>query len=155
MLNRQEQYWLDCWRRSQTVDPTTLSRRQRRNCLGSITHGLYAARVLDVQERAMVAAWAPLAADLRAEFPGEEERVEMLMLYVLFFVRAARADHMAAMLRAGHRLRFHLRRLQHPRPAPPPDPLVAQREFLVALAEAARRHMRSAENVSGAETPHA
>jgi hypothetical protein len=118
MLNRQEQYWLACWRRSQSAQPATVSGRQRYR-LGAIRHGLYAARILNTEERALVADCAPVLAQMREEFPGQEDRIELLLIYWLFLFRAAKAGHGKAMERAGRAIRTHMRKLSRPcRPAP-------------------------------------
>ncbi|MHB9106914.1 MAG: hypothetical protein ACYDCO_07650 [Armatimonadota bacterium] len=160
MLNRQERYWLDCWRRSQTTPPEAMSRRQRRNCWGAMTHGLYAARILNAEERALVADCAPLLAQMRAEFPGQEDRIDMLQLYWLFLFRAVKADHAGAIQRAGRAIRTHMRKLHRPcrprasRPTNAWGPEEQQAWQLQLLAEIKKRK-NSARNDEDALAPHA
>ncbi len=118
MLNRQEQYWLTCWRRSQSAPPATVSGRQRYR-LGAIRHGLYAARILNAEERALVEDWQELVTDLRTQYPAEGDRIDLLVIYWLFLFRAIRAGHGKAIERAGRAIRTHMRKLSRPcRPAP-------------------------------------
>lgn len=158
MLNRQEQYWLECWRRALTTRPETMTRRQRRNCLGGLTHGLYAARILNAEERALVADWQPLRAALQAEYPGESDRIDLLLLYGLFLFRALQAMHGAAIERAGRGIRSHLAQLRRPRPPrkvrqPTPIPASVIHDWRRALVAAVKKANNIAENTG--ETPDA
>lgn len=115
MLNRQEQYWLECWRRSLSVPPDSKPCQKKQYCLGAIKHGLYAARILNAEERALVIDLQPLVANLRAQYPGEENRIDLLVIYWLFLFRAVRAEHGKAIERAGRAIRTHLNKMIRPR----------------------------------------
>lgn len=160
MLNRQERYWLDCWRRAQTTPPEAMTRRQRRNCWGAMTHGLYAARILNAEERALVADCAPVLAQMREQFPGQEDRIELLQIYWLFLFRAVKAGHGKAIERAGRAMRTHIRKLSRPcRPAPerPTNrwgPEEQEAWKLLLLAEIKKRR-NSATNDGAGEPSHA
>lgn len=160
MLNRQEQYWVNCWRRSRATPPKAMTRRQRRNCLGSMTHGLYAARILNAEERALVEDCAPVLAQMREEFPGQEERIELLQIYWLFLFRAIKAGHGKAIERAGRAMRTHVNKMVRPRPPKPARPtnawgpaeqLAWQQQLLAEIKT--RRNI--AGNDAGGEIPHA
>jgi hypothetical protein len=160
MLNRQERYWLDCWRRSQTTPPEAMTRRQRRNCWGAMTHGLYAARILNAEERALVADCAPLLAQMRAEFPGQEERIELLQIYWLFLFRAAKAGEGKAMERAGRAIRTHCNKMVRPRKPKPACPTnhwgpEEQRAWELQLLAEIKKRQNSATNDERAPAAHA
>lgn len=160
MLNRQERYWLDCWRRSQTTPPEAMTRRQRRNCWGAMTHGLYAARLLDAEERAFVTDCAPLLAQMRAEFPGQEDRIELLQLYWLFLVRAIKAGHGKAIERAGRAMRTHCNKMVRPRKPKPERPTnrwgpEEQHAWQLLLLAEIKKRRNSATNDGTSEPPHA
>jgi len=125
MLNRQEQYWLECWRRSQSVQPATPSGRQR-YCLGAIRHGLYAARILNAEERALVEDWQELVASMRAQYPAEGDRIDVLVIYWLFLFRAIRAVDGKAIERAGRAIRTHLNKMTRPPRKPKQAPPTGQ-----------------------------
>jgi len=110
--------------------------------LGPIMHGLYAARILNAEERVMVAEWQELVVSLRAQYPGEEDRIDLLVIYWLFLFRAIQADYGKAIQRAGRAIRTHLNKLTRPRRPTPDGPtphwrpvaqLAWQRQFLTEM----------------------
>jgi hypothetical protein len=160
MLNRQEQYWLECWRRSHTTPPDAMSRRQRRNCLGAMTHGLYAARILNAEERAMVGEWEELVAGMRAEFPQEGDRIDLLVIYWLFLFRAIQADHGKAIERSGRAIRTHLNKMIRPRKPTQERPRQQwgpeeQRAWQLRWLGEIKKRRNIAENTGETPEPHA
>jgi hypothetical protein len=125
-----------------------------------MTHGLYAARILNAEERALVADCAPLLAQMRAEFPGQEDRIDLLQIYWLFLFRAAKAGDGKAMERAGRAIRTHFNKMVRPRqPKParptnrwgPEEQLAWQLELLAEI----KKRRNSATNDGEGEPPHA
>ena len=160
MLNKQECYWLDCWRRAQTTPPKAMSRLQRRNCLGAMTHGLYAARILNAGERAMVAEWQELVANMREQFPQDGDRIDLLVIYWLFLYRAVRADHPAAIQRAGRAIRTHMNKMIRPRRPKPARPTTRwgpeeQRAWELRLLAEIKKRRNIATNDAEGMAPHA
>jgi len=160
MLNHQEQYWVECWRRSQSTPPEAMTRRQRRNCLGAMTHGLYAARILNAEERALVADCEPVLAQMRQDFPAQEDRIELLQIYWLFLFRAVKAGHGKAMERAGRAIRTHMRKLSRPSRSAPQRPSnrwgpEEQRAWELRLLAEIKKRRNIAGNDEEGELPHA
>ncbi|MHB9131562.1 MAG: hypothetical protein ACYDBB_10800 [Armatimonadota bacterium] len=159
MLNRQEQYWLECWRRSQSVQPATTSGRQPYR-LGAIQHGLYAARILNAEERALVEEWQALVADLRAQYPAEGDRIDLLVIYWLFLFRAVRAEHGKAIERAGRAIRTHMRKLSRPHQTTMEHPAnrwgpEEQHAWKLRLLAEIKKRRNIAINDEESELPHA
>ena len=160
MLNRQEQYWLQCWRRAQSTSAETIVRKQRRNCLGAITHGLYAARILNEVEREIVNELQGWVVSMRAEFPQEGERIEMLVIYLLFLFRALQADHVKAIERSGCAIRTHLNKMTRPRKMKPERIILEwspeeERKWKLKLLEEIKNRHNIAENTGGTSASRA
>ena len=160
MLNRQERYWVDCWRRSGSTPPETMTRRQRRSCLGAITHGLYAARILNAEERAIVADCQEVVVGMREQFPGQEDRIDLLVIYWLFLFRAIRADHAKAIERAGRAIRTHFNKMTRPRKPKPARPTTQwgpeeQRAWQLRLLAEIKKRKNIAENTGATPDAHA
>jgi hypothetical protein len=121
-----------------------------------MTHGLYAARILNAEERAMVAEWEELVAGLRAEFPHEGERIDLLVIYWLFLYRAIQAGHGKAIQRAGRAIRTHLNKMIRPRKPKQAQPTgqwgpEEQRAWQLRLLAEIKKRRNIAENTG--ETP--
>jgi hypothetical protein len=80
-----------------------------------MTHGLYTARLLSAEERTLVGEWQECLVSLQAQFPGEGDRIDLLVIDWLFLYRAIRADHIRAIQRAGQAIRTHLNMLRRPK----------------------------------------
>jgi len=125
-----------------------------------MTHGLYAARILNAEERALVADCAPLLAQLRAEFPGQEERIELLQIYWLFLFRAVQAGHGKAIERSGRAIRTHLKKMRRPGQPKPAHPTNAwgpeeQQAWKLKLLAEIKKRQNIAINDGGDPAQHA
>jgi len=108
----------------------------------------------------MVAEWQEVVVSLRAQYPGEEDRIDLLVIYWLFLFRAIQADHGKAIQRAGRAIRSHLNKLTRPRrptldgPTPhwgPEEQLAWQRQFLMRM----KKRKNIAENAGEIPNAHA
>jgi len=160
MLNRQEQYWLECWRRSQDGPPAASSAGRRHHRLGAMKHGLYAARIMNAEERVLVAEWQELVASMREQYPEEGERIDMLVIYWLFLFRAIRAGHGPAIERAGRAIRTHLNKMIRPRKPKQAQPMgqwgpEEQRAWQLRWLAEIKKRRNIAENTGETPEPHA